>query len=488
MKMNKMEYCSLAPGLEVSRIITGLWQVADMERLGHIFDLSKTRQAMDMYVDAGFSTFDMADHYGSAELIAGAYREYYGSDKKVELLTKWVPRPGRIGIQEAREAVMKALDRLKSDSIDLLQFHAWNYADPIWLDTLFWLDEMRREGLIGSIGLTNFDAVHLKMVLDSNIPVVSNQVCFSLLDNRASGNLTKVCKAGGIKLLAFGVLAGGFLTEKWWRQPPPGETSKKNWTWSQMKYYRFIEQTGGWNNFQKCLDAIALIAEKHRISFANVAGRFILDQPAVGAIIIGARLNESEHIENNKAMLQVRLDREDFALLSNVQDGLLPIPGDCGDEYRRPPYLTASGDLSHHLKVMPAPYEVRHGKNGRSKILSGTVWEDIAGFCRAVKVGNRILISGTTATNKTRIIGGNDATSQTHFIIDKIEGALISLGASLEDIVRTRIYIQNYEDWEAVSRVHGLRLGHVQPVNTLVKADIIGEGYLVEIEAEALLP
>ena len=70
-------------------------------------------------------------------------------------------------------------------------------------------------------------------------------------------------------------------------------------------------------------------------------------------------------------------------------------------------------------------------------------------------------------------------------MIDKIEGAIQSLGGKLEDVVRTRIYIQNMEDWEAVSRAHGQRFGHIQPANTLVRADIIGEGYLVEMEAEA---
>jgi len=129
---------------------------------------------------------------------------------------------------------------------------------------------------------------------------------------------------------------------------------------------------------------------------------------------------------------------------------------------------------------------VRFGSDGRSKALSGTVWEDIAGFSRAVKKGNRILISGTTATHGSKAIGGDDPIAQTHFIIDKIDGALQSLGSKLEEVVRTRIYIRNIEDWEPIARAHGDRFKDIQPANTMVRAEMIGDEYLVEIEAEAV--
>ena len=119
--------------------------------------------------------------------------------------------------------------------------------------------------------------------------------------------------------------------------------------------------------------------------------------------------------------------------------------------------------------------------------MSGTIWEDLAGFSRAVKKGNRILVSGTTATHGDKSIGGNDPASQMNFIIDKIEGALQSLGARLEDVVRTRIFIRNVTDWEPISRAHGARFKDIQPANTLVQANLIGEEYLVEMEAEAIV-
>ena len=104
-----------------------------------------------------------------------------------------------------------------------------------------------------------------------------------------------------------------------------------------------------------------------------------------------------------------------------------------------------------------------------------------------MRKGNRILVSGTTATHGDRVIGVRDAAAQTHFVIDKIHGALQSLGGSLEEVVRTRVFVRNMDDWEAVARAHGRRFGSIRPANTLVQADLVGTDYLVEVEAEAIL-
>jgi enamine deaminase RidA (YjgF/YER057c/UK114 family) len=130
---------------------------------------------------------------------------------------------------------------------------------------------------------------------------------------------------------------------------------------------------------------------------------------------------------------------------------------------------------------------VRRGARDRERAFTGTVWEESAGFARAIRVGDRVLVSGTTATHGTRLIGGRDAEAQAHAVIDKVEGALRSLGAALDDVVRTRLYVARPEDAEAVTRAHGRRFGSVQPANTLVLAGLVGEGYLVEMEAEAVV-
>jgi len=482
---NSVERWAIAPGLNISRVLTGLWQIADMERDGRTLDLEATATAMTPYVDRGFTTFDMADHYGSAEIIAGIFARNQGDDA-VQMLTKWVPAPGPTSREDVRNAVEKALDRLQTDRLDLLQFHAWNYADPRYLDTLYLLQELTSEGLIRYLGVTNVDTAHVKLILDSGIDVVSNQVCFSLVDQRARNNgMLELCQRKKVSVLAFGTLAGGFLTDRWLGAPEPDWDKLE--TWSQMKYGRFIREAGGWEIFQTLLKAVRQVADRHQVSIASIACRYILDQPAVGGIIVGARLGLSDHVTDNLTLFDFSLSKEDHTLIAEIVDQLLPIPGDCGDEYRQPPFLTASGDLSDHLESFPAPFSVTTGSDGNVRVLSGTVWEEMAGFCRAVKIGNRILISGTTATSGDRLIGGSDPASQTQFIIDKIHGALLSLGASLENVIRTRIYLKNQDDWKPVALVHGRILKEILPANTMVCADLVGSDYLVEIEAEAHL-
>jgi enamine deaminase RidA (YjgF/YER057c/UK114 family) len=103
-------------------------------------------------------------------------------------------------------------------------------------------------------------------------------------------------------------------------------------------------------------------------------------------------------------------------------------------------------------------------------------------------VGDRVLVSGTTATGPDgAVVGPGDPAAQARFVLDKIETALGRLGARLEDVVRTRVYLRRVDDWEPVSRVHGERFGRIRPANTLVQAGLVGDEYLVEMEAEAVL-
>lgn len=477
-----VERRDLSPDLSISRVLTGLWQLADMERDGRTLDLDRAAAAMGRYVEAGLTTFDMADHYGSAEVVAGLFRSR-APEHHVQLLTKWVPKPGRVTKAEVRAAVERALARLGVETIDLLQYHAWNYADASWLETLFDLQDLKTQGLIRHLGLTNVDTAHLRMVVSSGIGVVSNQVSFSLLDQRAAHAMVPYCLEHGVQLLAYGTLAGGWLTERWLGAPEPD--GQRLPTWSLMKYGRFLRIAGGWSALQRVLKATAAVAARHGVSMANVASRFILDHPGVAGVIIGARLGERQHIDDTLRLFALALSDDDRREIRAALATLEPIPGDCGDEYRKPPFLTASGDLSHHFNSMPAPYRTLERDDGRTLCLSGTTWESVAGFARAVRQGRRIFVSGTTATMGERVVGGSDPAAQAHFVIDKIEGALQSLGGALADVVRTRVYVRNIADWEDVARVHGARFGAIQPANTLVAATLVGEQYLVEIEAEA---
>lgn len=121
----------------------------------------------------------------------------------------------------------------------------------------------------------------------------------------------------------------------------------------------------------------------------------------------------------------------------------------------------------------------------RRSVSTSTPWEAIAGYSRALRAGNQVHISGTTATDEHGAVHGTDAAAQTRYILTKIEAALHAVGASLPDVVRTRIYIINKDDWQAVARVHGEVFSAIRPANTLVQvAGLIGGG-IVEIEADA---
>jgi enamine deaminase RidA (YjgF/YER057c/UK114 family) len=125
----------------------------------------------------------------------------------------------------------------------------------------------------------------------------------------------------------------------------------------------------------------------------------------------------------------------------------------------------------------------------RQRYSSGTKWESLAGYSRAIRTGNSIQVSGTTATDENdNLVGANDPYEQTVYIIRKIERALNALGANLEDVTRTRIFIVDKNMWEPVSRAHGEIFESIRPANTLIEVSgIIGDGYLVEMEADAIV-
>jgi aryl-alcohol dehydrogenase-like predicted oxidoreductase/enamine deaminase RidA (YjgF/YER057c/UK114 family) len=482
MTKNLVETHKLSDNLEISRAITGLWQIADMEKNGNTLDPVATAKMMDPYFKAGLYTFDMADHYGSAEIIAGTYKNSGTVENDVRLLTKWVPKPGPVSREQVRSAIQERLSRLQSKKIDLLQYHAWSFSNPYWLDTLIYLQELKEEGLIGALGTTNFDTAHLRIAKSTGIEIVSNQISFSLIDRRGSGKMADYCAENSVSILAYGTLCGGFISKKWLGKSEPSQNDLGNW--SLMKYKRFIDTAGGWDKFQNLLSVLDQVSSETDRSIATLASKFQLAQKAVGAVIIGARLGENSHIEDTTSLFTFDLNKDQMNRIQASLDELDPIPGDCGDEYRNPPYLTASGDLSHHLESIPTVYQTQQIGNNLH-IHSGTPWESLAGYSRAIKIGDRILLSGTTATHGDLVVGRNDAAAQAHFIIDKIEASLESLGGKLSDVIRTRVFVKEQEGWKEAILAHGERFKNIQPANTTFFANLIGDEYLVEIEVEA---
>ena len=184
--------------------------------------------------------------------------------------------------------------------------------------------------------------------------MVSNQVSFSLLDQRAARGLAPYCVEHGVQLLAYGTLAGGWLTERWLGAAGAGLGTHR--TWSQMKYGRFMRVAGGWDALQRVLRppqrwrrGMASRSPTSRAASSSISRLWPASSSARGSA-------SAQHIDDTLRLFSLALTDDDRAEIRAALATLQPIPGDCGDEYRRPPFLTASGDLSHHLDSMPPPY------------------------------------------------------------------------------------------------------------------------------------
>ena len=112
------EFIELSPSLRIPRMLIGLWQIADIERKQGVLDPKVASTFMQPYVENGFYAFDMADHYGSSEIITGTFKNNYDDPQKVKLFTKCVPEPGKVSREIVRTAVQRALDRMQQSSID----------------------------------------------------------------------------------------------------------------------------------------------------------------------------------------------------------------------------------------------------------------------------------------------------------------------------------------------------------------------------------
>ncbi|CAK9197058.1 unnamed protein product [Sphagnum jensenii] len=318
----------------IPAIITGMWQVAG----GHgKIDQKKAVEEMKRYAFAGLGVFDLADIYGPAEEIYGKFlREYLGANLVLGF-TKFVPRYGSSGTN-TREVVESSIDRSRKrmgvSTLDMVQFHWWDYRDVHYFDSMKLLYTLKLEGKIKELGLTNFDTLHMaKLYEECAIPIVSNQVAYSIIDRRPEKKMVAWCLKHNVKILAYGSLLGGFLSEKYLGRPEPQRFELT--TQSLSKYKRTIDQWGGWMLFQELLLVLSQIADKYKVSISNVAVRYIADKPAVAAVIIGARLSIAEHITSNQATFSFPgLDQGDVALIHAVVEKGNGIAGDCGDEYR----------------------------------------------------------------------------------------------------------------------------------------------------------
>jgi aryl-alcohol dehydrogenase-like predicted oxidoreductase len=326
-----VETIELAPGYRISRMLRGGWQLAG----GHgAVDAERAIADMAAFVDAGVTTFDCADIYTGVEEMIGRFRERILATRGTEALktfkvhTKFVPdwdALPRVDRSYVRGIIDRSLQRLRLERLDLVQLHWWNYAVPGAVETALMLKELKDEGKIHQIGGTNFDTPHVQALLDAGVPLVSMQVQYSPLDTRPEHGLTELCRERGLKLLCYGTVAGGFLSERWLGAPEPQEPFANR---SLVKYKLIIEDFGGWSLFQDLLATLQGIGRKHGVSLTAVATRWVLDRPGVAGAIIGARY--AEHLPDNLAVFRFALDAEDRAAIDAV---LARRTGPEGDTY-----------------------------------------------------------------------------------------------------------------------------------------------------------
>lgn len=318
---------ALAPGYRIPRVIRGGWQLSGDH--GPV-DREQAIADMEKFVDAGLNTVDGADIYTGVEDMYGAFnqRRIAAGLPRLQVHTKFVPDYAdlaRVDAAYVRRIVERSLQRLRVERLDLVQLHWWDYAVPGYVEAALELAALQKEGLIAHLGCTNFDSIHLLAMLDAGVPLVSIQAQYSLLDRRAQNALAEVCAQRGLQMLCYGTLAGGFFSERWLGAPEPGDELSNR---SLIKYKLVIDEFGGWEVFQQLLRALQQIGHRHGVSIAAVATRWVLDQPGVGAAIVGARY--ADKLADTLAVFGLRLDARDQALLQPL---LAAHPGPAGDTY-----------------------------------------------------------------------------------------------------------------------------------------------------------
>ena len=304
----------LAPGYDISRVIKGGWHLAG----GHgAVDPQAAVDDMAAFVEAGITTFDCADIYTGVEELIGRFRARYPLlARGIQVHTKFVPDLAlldRVDAGFVERSIDRSLQRLGMERLDLVQFHWWDYAVPGYVEAAVALQRLQAAGKIAHIGVTNFDVPRLGEILAAGVPMVALQAQYSLLDERPAHGMIELCRRHGIALLAYGTVAGGFLSERWLgAAEPQGELANR----SLVKYRLIIEDFGGWGLFQELLAALRGIAARHGCGIASVASRAVLDRDQVAAVIIGAV--NTAHLAGHRGIASLALDARDHAALAAI--------------------------------------------------------------------------------------------------------------------------------------------------------------------------
>jgi aryl-alcohol dehydrogenase-like predicted oxidoreductase len=286
---------------------------------------------LDRYVEAGGNFVDTADVYsdGAAEEIVGRWLTRSGRRDDLVIATKArFPMGGgpndeglsRVHLQQACEA---SLRRLQVETIDLYQAHCWDPATPIE-ETLDVFDALVTSGKVRHVGVSNFTGWQLQRAsllarASGSTPIVTLQPQYSLLAREIEWELVPLCLDEGIGLLPWSPLGGGWLTGKYRRdEHPTGETRLGEDPARGVEAYDKRNTAATW----RVVEVVQELARVREVSMAQVALRWVVDRPGVSSTILGTRT--VEQLEDNLAAADLRLDRDELALLDEASDPGLP--------------------------------------------------------------------------------------------------------------------------------------------------------------------
>ena len=312
-----MKRVNLTEDYSISRVLNGLWQLSQGHSLKGSLDRKEIIAAFHELVENGLTTFDLADIYVGAEDILGEFIQKIHQNSlltkdSIQIHEKYVPDLTvleTVTFEDTERIIDRSLKKLHRNQIDLLQFHWWDYSIPRYVEVAEHLVKLQEKGKIKHIGVTNFDTPHLKELVDAGIPVLTSQSQYSLFDRRIEKNLLDYCQCEGIHHLCFGTLAGGYLSNKYLNQKDLQPETR-----SQVKYKQVIVQSFSMSDYQELLQLLDYIAQKHHVSIANVATKYILEQDGVAGAIIGVRNNR--HVQSNLRIFDFELEKSDIQAIA----------------------------------------------------------------------------------------------------------------------------------------------------------------------------
>lgn len=316
-----------------SKIIRGCWQLANDHSI-----YNKSLEPILDAIETGFTTFDCADIYLGVEELLG--KASIMTTKKLQIHTKFVPDLkclNHIDNQYIESIINRSLKRLQVEHLDLVQFHWWNWNIKNYLPTMETLVKLKEQGKIRQIGLTNVNRQYLEE-FSEHFDIASLQTQVSLFDKRIERGVGEVCRKKSIKILAYGTLLGGFLSEQWLNKEEP--TLEQLHNRSLIKYKLLIDSACTWTVFQQCLSRLHELANKYDCTIANIAIAFVLQSRQADAVIVG--LSSQNYSVQNRSLAKLPILKAEDLLELNTWTCNLP-----GDTYD-----TERDENSVHSKIM----------------------------------------------------------------------------------------------------------------------------------------